>query len=58
MNPHDPEGCAVWSQMLLVGSPMAESSQGRGQTNGDSKNVNVGGGWKVARFRDVWPLRV
>lgn len=29
---HATEGCAVWSLLLLVGSPMEKWSQGRGQT--------------------------
>ena len=35
--PCEPEGCVVWSLVLLVGSLMAEWSQVRGQTKNGSK---------------------
>lgn len=40
MCPYEPEGCVVWSLVLLVGFPMAEWSQARGQTKyGSTKDA-------------------
>ena len=36
--PYEPGSCVVWSWLLLVGTPMANWSQARGQTKNGSKD--------------------